>query len=162
MFKEQELDAQHVPCTYEHHGVLMNSQDRHQKRALCAPACPIVAVAGCSHPRLPAPRCHSSVSRLHVQRLVIMQVFGKRMLCFLRATPHSGSAMGHPKYPLLLLLLFSIRERCQSSSTNNPRPCKVPHVCMSADRLSAVHCKNDAMASAGQTNSKDGGGEAHS
>ena len=73
---------------------------------LCTPACPIVAVAGCSHPRLPAPRCHSRVSRLHVQRLVITQILCKRLPCFLRAALHSGSAMGLPEYFLLLLLLL--------------------------------------------------------
>ena len=86
LFKEQKLIAKHVLCTYGHHGDFDRPR-RHQKRGLCTPACPIVAVAGCSHPRLPAPRCHSRVSRLHAQRLVIMQTLGKRMP-LLRAAPH--------------------------------------------------------------------------
>ena len=53
----------------------LTDQDRHQKCSRCAHLhAPSWQSQGCSHPRLPAPRCHSSVSRLHAQRLVFMQM----------------------------------------------------------------------------------------
>ena len=159
LFEKHKLIAKRVPCTHEHHGDFDRPR-QHQRCSLCTPACPIVAVAGCSHPRLPAPRCHSSVSRLHAQRLVFMQMLCKRMP-WLQTAPPFGECNAFLGYPLLLLLLLrtvsSIGGACQSSSTNSTRPRDFPRVCMSAHPLSMVQCEDEAMTTVEQIIAKAGG-----
>ena len=127
-----------------------------RKRALCAPACPMVAFAGCSHPRLPAPLCHSSVSLLHVQMLVIPQMLGKRMPCILQAAARAqeGQALAQKASAVAA---HSPREWYRVPSNQHSaisRPVTIPHVSMLAGLSTIVHrnwqCADDGMARAEQ------------
>ena len=155
LFREQRPEAEQDPCTRECH----EESDRprkHRKRALCAPACPVVAVAGCSHPRLPAPLCHSSVSLLHVQMLVIPQMLGKRMPCILQAAARAqeGQALAQKASAVAA---HSPREWYRVPSNQHSaisRPVTIPHVSMLAGLSTIVHrnwqCADDGMVRAEQ------------